>query len=248
MKKILSISSLLVMMCASVMAASKKDLNLIVAPARYSVMQVMFDVLEHRPSVLVSYQDGEKGGEPLLHVWNGAAWTRISLHDLRELSFVQKTPKRAIMVGDDDLIPAEVKDALSWMPEVVILRQLDNASLLNDLGRVLDWKRSEWAWFSARYNLTLEDEAAALRNSSWYDQPGPLAKPNEPVYKPVPYIKEGENLNPSSNSLPAVEPVEPPSDLEAPASTSTAPDEAAYDDDIQEIVNTLERTSPDASN
>lgn len=225
------------MLVVSAQASTKRDLNLIVAPARYSVMQVMFDVIHHRSAVLVSYQENKKSSDPLLHVWNGASWGEISLHDLRELSFLQRTPKRAILVGDDDLLPVAVKDALSWMPELVIVRQLDNASLLNEFGRITKWSRSEWAWFSSRYNLELEDETAALRNSSWYDQAGPLQKSSQPSYEPVPYVTQGESLNPSTTDLPALKPVERPSDL--PATT----EETAYDDEIKEIVDTLEQST-----
>jgi len=247
MKKTLSITLIVMALCTSALASSKHDFNLIVAPARYSVIQVMFDVINHRPSVLVSYQDNKNSDEPILHVWNGASWGAISLHDLRELSFVQKTPKRAILVGDDELLPVSVKDALSWMPELVIIRQLDNASLLNEFGRITKWNKSEWAWFSTRYNLQLEDETAALRAASWYDQSGPLKKDSQPAYEPVPYIDEDESLNPSDSNSSSLKPVERPSDL--PAADILVEDSVEVtgtDDDIKEIVDTLEERTTEA--
>lgn len=235
-------------LCGSTFASSRHDFNLIVAPARFSVMQVMFDVISQRPSVLVSYQENKNSAEPLLHVWNGASWNQISLHDLRELSFVQKTPKRAILIGDDELLPVSVKDSLSWMPELVIIRQLDNASLLNEFGRITSWNRSEWAWFSTRYNLQLEDETAALRDSSWYDQPGPLIKDSQPSYEPVPYIIEGESLDASGADQTSLEPVARPSDIRETMVIEETVVEVGTDDEIKEIVETLEMSTREVPN
>jgi len=213
--------------------------NLIVAPSRYSVMQVMFDVIDHRSAVLVSYQGEAATANPLIHVWDGTAWNQLAMHDLRELSFVKKTPTRAILIGGDDLLPTSIRDALAWMPELVFIRQLDNAALINELGRVLKWSRSEWSWFSKRYNLTLEDEAAPLRKSSWYDQTGPLRGGTSSTYEPVPVTTTREPLNPSSTMLPPLAPVERPSDIPA-ASKGSAADQG---DDLDDLVESLEKTN-----
>jgi hypothetical protein len=212
MKKVFSIVALTMALSFVTAGQSQaKNFDLIVAPARFSVLQVMFDVIARRPAVLVSYQ-GEAGtAEPLLHVWSGTAWNPISLHDLRELSFVQQTPTRAILIGGDDLLPVSVRDGLAWMPEVVYIRDLGNANLLNEMGRLMKWSKKEWNWFSARYNLNLEDEAAALRSSSWYDRRGPMKK-DDTSYSPVPVTTTREPLSPPS-TLPSIDEVERPSDV-----------------------------------
>ncbi len=165
-----------------------KGYSLIVVPARFSVIQFMFDVIDQRPGVLVSYQVDERRPDagPVLHVWNGQEWLPISLHDFRELNFVQQTPTRVILVGGTDLVPADIRDAVSWMPEMIELRDMANASMLNDLDPAMQWKRTEWKWFAKRYNMQIEDEAAAYRQSSWYDQQGPLTKGRERVITPLP--------------------------------------------------------------
>jgi hypothetical protein len=224
----------------SASAATSHNFDLIVAPSRFSVVQVMNDVIARRPAVLVSYQLDSKTSEVLTHVWDGTAWNPITLHDLRELSFVQKTPTRAILIGDEELMPASVRDSLSWMPEVVYIRDLSNASLLNEMGRLMKFSSREWQWFSARYNLNLEDEAAALRNSSWYDQPGPLKKGADSDYQPAPVTSTRQTLNPPS-SLPSINDVERPSDV--PVATGTTVDQST--DDLDELVETLD---PDAGN
>jgi len=232
--------------------ASKWDAgySMILAPARYSVMQVMFDVISKRPAVLVSYQIDPKTSDTVLHVWNGASWNPVGLHDLAEMSFVQRTPTRAILIGDDDLLPGAVRDAVAWLPEVVVVRQLDNASLLNDFGRILKWNTSEWAWFSARYNLDLEDEAEPLRKSSWYDRSGPMVKGGASQYEPVPVISSEQDVNASSTTLPepvvvTEETVEVVSEtVVVESAPAPAPAASSEYDEIQEIVDTLEKSMP----
>jgi hypothetical protein len=177
-----------VVMLATVLAAGllpavASAYSLIVAPARFSVLQVLFDVIDKRSAVLVSYQ-GEAGTEnPVMHVWSGAAWNPLGLHELQELSFLQRSPDRAVLIGDDDLLPQAISDRLAWMPQLVRIRDLGNATLINELDAVMSWSDYEWRWFAGRYKLDIEDRAATKRKASWYDQPGPLRK-NEPARQP----------------------------------------------------------------
>ncbi len=206
--------------------ARGRHYDLIVAPARFSVIQVLFDVAANRPSVLVSYQGEATTAEPLLHVWNGTAWDPITLHDLREISFVQKTPTRAVLIGGDDLLPASVRESVAWMPEVVFVRELANASLLNDFGRIQGWSKREWNWFATRYNLNLEDEAAPMRARSWYDQPASAVRrnaeqPEAPVVRPDAGAPRQPMLPPSN--LPLQSELYRPSDVPAPAPVAAAP-------------------------
>lgn len=233
--------------------AEENDYTMIVTPARYSVLQVVFDVINKRSAVLVSYeQDNERS---LLHVWNGSSWTEIGQHDLDELSFVQQTPTRVILIGDDELLPQTIKDSLSWLPEVVVIRQIDNANLLNEFGRIMEWSNGEWLWFAARYQLDVEDEASGIRDSSWFDQTGPIIKQDQPTYLPVPVVDESDTLNPSSTILPSPESTPRPSDLpdvdpkeldeDVDGNVDSAGAEVlkSTDDDIQEIVDELEKTN-----
>ncbi len=244
MKKLFFLMSVIMATMATSMAASRGHYDLLVAPARYSVLQVMFDVAATRPTILVSYQGESTTAEPVLHVWNGTTWNPISLHDLRELSFVQKTPTRAILIGNDDLLPATVRESLAWMPEVIYIRDLANANLLNEFGRLQKWSKSEWNWFATRYNLNIEDEAAQLRARSWYDRPASSLKKNEaPAYAPVPVSSSHQPLPPPT-SLPLKSEVERPSDV--PAAVPAAPvtvieaapveDTAAATSDVIEVV------------
>ena len=186
----------------AVAAARAADYTLIVAPARYSVMQLLFDVVARNPAVMVSYQAGRPDAEPLLHAWNGTEWVAISLTDFRELSFVQEVPKRTVLIGDDATLPAAVREAATWSRDRVQLTTLGNAALASEFGRLFKWPASEWKWFAARYNLKLQDESEPLRKSSWYDQQGPLPRQTAPKV-----IRE---VAPAENVTPAPQPKLPP--------------------------------------
>jgi len=156
--------------------ATSQGYTLIVAPARYSVMQVAFDLVNRYSAVLVSYQGEANTAEPLLHAWNGQEWVRVTLSDYREVNFLQQTPNRTVLIGDDQTLPAALADASSWSPQIIRITEIDTAALVNEFGKLLSFKDADWNWFASRYNLDLKDENAPLRARSWYDQPGPLKK------------------------------------------------------------------------
>lgn len=221
------------------------EYSLIVAPARYSVMQVMFDVINRSSAVLVSYQGEASTANPALHVWNGSVWNPLGVHDLRELSFLQRTPTRAILVGDDALLPASVRDSLAWLPEVIYVRELGTAPMLNDLGRIFKWSSREWRWYARRYNLDLEDEAEPARRQSWYDQQGPKRQPAaHRAVAPAPVGTVPGAIVPDVVApVPVVEPppaLERPRDM-PPAPVIEAPAPTPTKSEIDSLIETLEQ-------
>lgn len=170
------LAGLLVLGGAVAEAAGRGGYTLIVAPARYSVMQVASDIVDRHPALLVSYQTDPASADPLLHAWNSdrKEWVHITMQEFREVSFLQKMPGRTVLVGDDTVLPASLKDAAGWSPELIRVNSLNAAALVNEFGRLMKWPVSEWKWFSKRYNLALNDESEALRKSSWYDRKGPM--------------------------------------------------------------------------
>lgn len=206
--------------------------SLIVAPDRYSVMQVCFDMVNTVPAVLASYQGQADTQDPTIYVWNGSEWVFVSLKDYREVNFLQQMPSRIVLVGDDRTLPAVLVEASSWAPKVDRITQLSNAALVNDFGRLFDFKSRDWAWFSKRYNLQLTDESEPLRNSSWYDQRGPIKRPplkeiigetsgslSQPAVYEEPVMVQ-ETVNPS---IVVVDPVPAEAVPEQPAYVEDAP-------------------------
>ena len=167
---------------ASTALATGQGYTLIVAPARYSVMQVAFDIVNRHSAVLVSYQGEAATAEPLLHAWNGQEWVRVTLSDYREVNFLQQTPNSTVLIGDAQTLPVSIVEASSWSPQIVRIEGLDTAALVNEFGKLFSFKDADWKWFAARYNLDLKDENEPKRSQSWYDQPGPLKRPGKGMH------------------------------------------------------------------
>lgn len=166
-------------------AAAQADAVLLVAPARVEVMQVAFDVARRYPTVLVSYQGAP--AEPVLHVWNGYEWMPLSLTDYQSGAFLQAHPGRTVFLGDDALLPADLRSINAWCADVIQLPDLDTHELVNGIGRYLPFTPADWRWFAGRYNLTLTnlkaEEAEAARRQSWYDEKAPVTDPAPSFFK-----------------------------------------------------------------
>jgi hypothetical protein len=144
---------------------------MVVVPARYSVLQVSFDLLRKRDMVLVAYQGEAGSDQPLLHAWDGREWVHISMDSYAAADFLQVRPTQVVLVGDEALLPAGLYDVSSWCGQVMNIPSIDTATLVNAFGKLFDFQRREWAWFAGRYNLDLDDLNESRRKSSWYDRP-----------------------------------------------------------------------------
>lgn len=204
------------------MAPRPSGWTMMVVPARYTVLQVAFDMARRFPVIVVSYQPGGEEG-PLLHAWDGRDWIYLTLDDYRNARFLRVRPAKAVLVGGEDLLPPELIEASRWCPLVLNIRALDTAGLINGMGQILRFSPADWKWFSARYNMPLVDRNAELRRKSWYDH-----APEEVL----PWLQESgrrdwSELGPGASSEPALEGApgeEAPSGDEA--GTSVGPDEA----------------------
>ncbi len=154
-------------------AATAGRVTMLVVPARYSVMQVAFDISQRYPAVvLVSYQGDAQSSAPLLHAWNGKEWIKISVDDYADAKFLQVTPGETLLVGDETLLPPVLASSIvGWCPKVTTLPSIDTATLVNAFAQEFNFSRHDWKWFAKRYNLSLNDENASRRKSSWYDRP-----------------------------------------------------------------------------
>ena len=187
-------------------AAAQADAVLLVTPSRFSVMQVAFDVARRYPTVLVSYQGTEP--EPILHVWNGYEWMPLSLGDYQSGAFLQSYPGRAILLGDDALLPASLRSISAWCDKSTQVPVLETHALVNAIGSYLPFTPADWRWFAGRYNLTLTnlkaEEAEAAKHESWYDETAPVKDPEPSWFKYFTRSRRGE-------TAPApVEPVQVP--------------------------------------
>lgn len=156
--------------------AAEQDAVLLVLPARYSVVQVAFDVARRYPSVLVSYQGTDPA--PQLHVWTGYEWLPLGADDYQSGAFLKQFPSRTLFLGGDDLLPASLRTVQSWCPESAQFPRLETAELINDIGQYLPFTPADWRWFAGRYGLSLEnanaDKQSELDQESFYRGSGPV--------------------------------------------------------------------------
>ncbi len=145
-------------------------LTMVVAPANHAVLQVLFDVAEFRPLILVSYQAGPHRTHPLLHAWNGAEWVYVSPQDYADAEFLKRLPAQTVLVGGDEFPPG-LKESSSWVPKVWQVPTIHPAELINALDRILDFTKAEWSYLAGRFDLDLQDVNADQRKDSWYYHP-----------------------------------------------------------------------------
>lgn len=206
------------MVFGGAVAASATEWTLIVAPARFSVLQALFDVIQRRPAVLVSYQGDATDKQPALHAWNGEEWIPISLRDFAEVRFLTRAPTRVLLVGDEQTLPPAVADAAAWCPRIIAAPSMDTAGLLSDVGRAMNFTREDWEWFAARYRLQVKDLNAPARATSWYDRPQ-----NAPPPPSLPFFRRHRAVTPRSHLKSVEEPPLPPIPLSPPPSVSPQP-------------------------
>lgn len=188
-------------------------MTLLVVPARYSVLQVAFDILHREPVYLVAYQGDARSESPLIHVWSGQEWLPVQATDYEEGNFLQVAPARAILVGDDDLLPPRMSRIAAWCPAQERVRRLDTGGLVNDFGKLFQFSSGDWKWFARRYNLKLQVLNEDQLQKSWYDYPHPELKP-----------KREQPVRPSLQSTTA-EPPAPQTPVEEPVVQETPKDE-----------------------
>ncbi len=154
-------------------AAAPRPLGsaVLVVPARYSVLQIAFDVSDRMGAALIAYQGEPKSGTPVLDYWAGQEWKRISQTEYEQASFVGGRVARFVIVGNDEILPAVLVSSVSaWCGDVRVISALDTPGLVNGLGKAFDFSQSDWEWFARRYNLQLADRNAERRTQSWYDR------------------------------------------------------------------------------
>ena len=229
MKKLLLVALSALLAIASLAAAddpaavqTQKNVVLIAAPARYNVMQVLFDVARRYSTVLVSYQGASDG--PVLHVWNGFEWLRLQTADYQSGAFLQTYPARVILLGDDELLPAVVRDVSAWCSETRQMTNLETTPLINDIGHYLPFTPADWKWFASRYQMTLVNEnaeaAAAAQKESWYDKTAPVTDERPWFFKYFTRDRRAPRSD-SAADVPVIHPVEVAPD----ETVQVAPDE-----------------------
>lgn len=178
---------------------------LVVPGSNISILQVGFDLLESRSAVLVSYQQSPDRAEPVLHVWDGAEWRALSAPLYESFGYLRLPPSQVILVGKDDVPVPPALAVAAWEDQYQLKVQQVSANttgeLLDELGRIFDFRRSEWEWYAARYGLDISDANQDRRTRSWYDQPMVVDRTESGAVMPAPSTDGMVRMEP--------EPIEP---------------------------------------
>lgn len=205
------------------LATRKPGVSMLVAPARYTVLQVSQDILAHRPAILVSYRDGGFA-ERDMFVWDGSGWIAISADDFAKMNFVRRRPAKIVFIGDradlGDLIAAA-----DWCEDVELIENLQTTALLNSLGRTFNFSGSEWSWFAQRYGCDLDVLNRAELKGSWYDQRGSEFLARERAQK------ESQMLDTES-----IEGTGKKDEMEIPPAEVEEPDDRTIEVEVEELI------------
>lgn len=145
--------------------------TVLVVPARYTVLQVAFDVSDRMGAALVAYQGDAGSQTPVIDYWMGQEWKRLTLTEYERAAFVGGRVSRFFIVGTEEILPPILVSSVSrWCGDVRVITSLDTPGLVNALGKAFNFSPSEWEWFARRYNLQLADRNAERRQQSWYDR------------------------------------------------------------------------------
>ena len=144
--------------------------TVVVAPARFNVIQVGMDLAARHDVTLVSYQGEASTAKPLLHIWNGQEWNFVTLEDFQAGKFLTEKPKQTLVIGDEQMVPQALAPMSSWAGRQQTIPIIETQAMLNQVGTALKFHSADWEWFAARYNLKLQDLNAPQRKISVYDQ------------------------------------------------------------------------------
>ena len=207
-----------------VMAAPPSGSTLLVIPARYTVVQFAFDIAQLRSMYLVSYDQPAGTDRVLLYAWDNTRsdWVSVDEADLSSGALFNVQPRRTVLVGDAQTLPASVASAVTARGNPKRIQSLNLADIANGLDSELQFKAREWQWLADRYNFNLEDRNATRRR---YGRYGPWGSESS-----APGREAQEHMPPSVETLPM--PVATPAPVERqtlviPAASGGAPAAAA---------------------
>ena len=145
--------------------------TVLIAPARYNVMQVGFDLAARQGVTLVSYQGEASTEKPLIHKWNGQEWVFVPLADFQAGNFLSEKPTRTLIIGDEQMVPQVFAPIAAWSGKQQAIPTVLTPEILNKVGNALKFSSEEWQWFAARYNMKVQDINAPARKATIYTHP-----------------------------------------------------------------------------
>lgn len=195
-----------------------EGVSLLLVPARPSLVQLGMDMAAQEHALLMTYAPNTPTDKLFLHIWDGNQWLPVQQSRFTSGTFVTNPVARLLVVGEgNELTASLIEKGLVWSPEVLHLDNGNVTELINQMGRVYGFKRKDWEWIAARYDLKLENLNKGRTQTSWYDENKASSLPPSDI----PWKKPGTDgqVQPPETSL---RPVMPPA---AEPETTPAVDE-----------------------
>ena len=209
MKKTLLISLLFALALTATPAVThaQSDAILLVTPARYSVMQVAFDVARRYPRSRQLSGQSSRTHAPRLERLRMDAPEQRRLSQ-RRIPANQPRPRFSWAITPYCRRPCKT---FSRGARRASVGRIETHDLVNGIGTYLPFTPADWRWFAGRYNLTLSNlkaaEAEAAREQSWYKESGPVKDAPPSFFRYFTRSRKGRAVD----TTPAIEPVQVPS-------------------------------------
>lgn len=147
-----------------------RGVSLLLVPAQPNLIQVARDLSDMGDALMMSYSPSAPADSPFLHIWDGSRWIPVAPEKFRSGTFLKNSASQLVVVGvENERTAYFIETALGWCPEVLHMETTQVTGLINQLGKVYGFSRSDWEWIAQRYQLQLEDLTRDLPRTSWYD-------------------------------------------------------------------------------
>jgi hypothetical protein len=154
-------------------AAQRDVVDVLVVPARQTVIQLAFDIAALRDVALVAYDSDDDAKQPILHVWreNAHEWQRLTIDEYNVGTFCSDTPEEMILVGSDADLPAIVISGARQASKVTRIDSLDLVQIVNTLDKSMHFSKHEWKVLAERHDLKIRDLNSERRRWGRYGRP-----------------------------------------------------------------------------
>ncbi len=176
-------------LCLSALLASAASARepsrgtVLVLPARYTHVQLAFDVARMRRLTLVAYPPAQS--IRTVHVWDNAIkeWVATAGSQYLDGTAFDRAPEKVILIGEDQETPESLLQPPAGCDQLVRIPSLKPADIINALTGELRLKPREVEWLSGRFGLKVRDENADRRRWGRYGPPG--SRPVRPEPAPL---------------------------------------------------------------
>ncbi len=234
--------------------AAPRIQTLLVVPARYTVVQMAFDIQTLRPVELVAYDDQAPATDPVIHFWDRDVrdWIRIDIEQFRAGALFKLSPAESVIVGTDQALPPGLLDAAGGIPVRKRVVEMNLAQIANAVNESHAFSAQEWQWLAVRYRLKLKDLNYERRRYGRFGKPDtarrheeskPRAEREEALPPPMKIApqprrsepdsandREDAGLSPAPDGIPPVPSVEPEPPAPLPEPVDLEPVDLALPD------------------